>query len=111
MTNQSPIALFSASLSILQEVKSDRIQILIPMKVQDKEAEILTRMHRVAAFVSTCLPENWQLIGYGACSPKYKTAIGGEGVDILLHRKYSGGCTLTRFHLLPDLTLKKITEQ
>lgn len=106
-----PIALFSQSLSILEEVKSDRVQFLIRCSVQGKEEEVLKAMHRTAAFVQSCLPENWQLIGYGPCSPRYKTAIGGEGVDLVIHRKYSRGGTITRFQILSDLSLRKIGDR
>lgn len=58
MNNLSHTRIFSGNLEILQEIKSDRVQFLVPCPVHGKEDEILKKMHGVANFVKTCLPPN-----------------------------------------------------
>ncbi|HEY9801116.1 MAG TPA: hypothetical protein V6D25_12220 [Leptolyngbyaceae cyanobacterium] len=108
MINQSHSQGFSQISQLLSQVNTDRVQILIPIQIEGKEIAILTEMHHVVNKIKQYLPPNWLIVSYGVCDPRCGTAIGGEGVDIVLHRRYSSGCTITRFHAMSDLSLVQI---
>jgi hypothetical protein len=93
------LALFNEIDHILQTTTRDRIQLIIPLDIQGQEEKVLLRMKGVAEFISSRLPNNWALQGYGACSPQYKTARFGQGVDVILSRTDRGGYTISRFRL------------
>jgi hypothetical protein len=76
--------------------------------VAGKEDYVLKKMNSLVPELTSKIPKDWELIGYGSCSPNYGTATFGEGVDVLLHKRNSKGGTITRFRLLSDYTLEQI---
>jgi hypothetical protein len=107
------LALFnhlSESLSVLECVETDFVELLIPCSVEGNEGSILRVMHySIACSIQSQLSQEWRIVGYGIASNYFKEPTYKEGIEIILHRKNGSHdkSITTKFELLPNLSLQK----
>jgi hypothetical protein len=113
MTNLPSFNNLLESLKFINSLTTDYVQLFIPCNVTGNEEEILKLFYfSVAPFIRSQLPENWKLVSYGISSRYLQKITKRQGVDVMLQKdndKLRQSCTVTRFEILADSSLKKIT--